>query len=71
MEDNSIAFEMLRELKNSRRCFFIIAIIEAIIITTMFIGFMVYESQFDYSTSVEQTQKVEDIDTSDVSQTIN
>ena len=71
MEDNSIAFEMLKELKSSRKCIFIIAIIEALIIVSMFVGFMIYESQFEYSTSVEQTQKVEDIDTSDVSQTIN
>lgn len=71
MEENSIAFEMLKELKSSRRCFFIIAIVEAIIIISMFIGFLAYESQFDYSTTVEQTQRVEDIDTSDINQTIN
>ncbi len=71
MEENSLAYEMLKELKSTRKCLFTIVVIEAVIIIAMFVGFLVYESQFDYETSVEQTQKVEDIDTSDVNQTIN
>ena len=71
MEENSLAFEMLKELKSQNRRMFIIIVILAIIIISMFVGFVVYESQFEYTTSVEQTQKVEDIDTSDVNQTIN
>lgn len=71
MEENSLAYEMLKELKSSRKCLFAITIIEAVIIIVMFAGFLVYESQFDYETSVEQTQKAEDIDTSNVNQTIN
>lgn len=71
MEENSLAFEMLKELKSQNRRMFIIIVILATIIISMFVGFVVYESQFEYTTSVEQTQKVEDIDTSDVNQTIN
>lgn len=71
MEENSLAFEMLKELKSQNRRMFIIIVILAAIIISMFVGFIVYESQFDYETSVEQNQKVEDIDTSDVIQTIN
>ena len=71
MEENSLAYEMLKEIKSSRKNIFAIAVIEAIIIAILIVGFFIYESQFDYETSVEQTQKVEDIDASDVNQTIN
>ena len=75
MEENSLAYEMLKEIKSSRGNIFAIAVIEAIIIAILIailtVGFFIYESQFDYETSVEQNQKVEDIDTSDVIQTIN
>ena len=69
MEQNSLAYEMLKELKSSRKCLFAIVIIEAIIIVSMFTGFLVYESQFDYVTSMEQSQ--ENIDSSSATQSIN
>ena len=82
MEEKSLAYEMLEELKranerlertansNSKR-WFIIAIIELVIIISMVIGFLIYESQYDYVTTTENTQETQDIDSSNVTQTIN
>ena len=73
MEKNemSLAFGLLQELKGAYKRIYIIAIIEFVIIIGMIIGFFVYESQFDYVTSVESTQEVEADNSSDISQTIN
>ena len=60
MENNTLAFETLKELKNSHRRIFIIAIIECIIIIGMFVGVLIYESQFEYVSAVSQTQEVND-----------
>ena len=48
MEEKSLAAEMLQELKASNKRWFIIAIVELIIIVSMVIGYFVYESQYQY-----------------------
>ena len=90
MEEKSLAYEMLEELKranerlertnerlertsnNNSKRWFIIAIVELVIIVSMAIGFLIYESQYDYATTTEEyTQETSNIDSSDVTQTIN
>lgn len=72
MEDNSFAFEMLKELKAQNRRQHILIIILIFVIVTMIIGFFIYESQFE--TITDETQTIENIDQPDNSsfiQTIN
>ena len=72
MEDNSFAFEMLKELKAQNRRQHILIIILIFVIVAMIIGFFIYESQFE--TITDETQTIEDINQSDNSsfiQTIN
>ena len=74
MDEHSLAYEMLGEIKRSNKRWFMIAIIELIIIISMAIGFLIYESQFEYvteTTTTEQTQETEFVDSSSVTQTIN
>ena len=72
MESLSIAYEMLRELKSNSKRWFIIAVVELVIIISMAIGFLIYQCQYDYATTTEEyTQETSDIDFSDVTQTIN
>lgn len=52
MENNSLAYELLQELKRSSKRWFIISIIELTVIVSMIIGFFIYESQYSYE-SVE------------------
>ncbi len=72
MEQNSLALEMLKELKHQSKRWFCIAIIELIIIIATNTGWLIYESTFETITEEEQT--IEDIDNSSNSnytQTIN
>jgi capsular polysaccharide biosynthesis protein len=63
MENLSIAYELLRELKHTNKRIFIICIVEAVIIVSMVIGFFVYESQ--YNLDGETYQYVDDTNLTD------
>ena len=52
MDEHSLAYEMLQEIKKSNKRWFIIAIIELVIIVAMVVSFFIYESQYSYE-SVE------------------
>lgn len=72
MEKSSLALEMLKELKHQSRRWYIIAIIELIIIIATNTGWLIYEAQ--YETITEEEQTIEDTDNSSNSnytQTIN
>lgn len=72
MEKENLALEMLRELKAQSKRWFIIAIIELIIIIATNTGWLIYNSQFEEITTDEQL--IEDIDNStnsNYTQTIN
>lgn len=71
MEENSLAYEMLKELQASRQNLYAIICALIAVIVLMFIGFLWYENQFDYVTTTEQTQKADDINSSDINQIIN
>lgn len=72
MDNSPLALEMLRELKSQSKRWFIIAIIELVIIIATNTGWLIYNSQFEEITTEEQT--IEDIDNStnsNYTQTIN
>jgi undecaprenyl pyrophosphate phosphatase UppP len=59
MEDNSFAFEMLKELKAQNKRQHTLIIILIAVIVTMVIGFFLYESQFETVTdemTIDQMQ---------------
>ena len=60
MEEHSLAYEMLQEIKKSNKRWFIIAIIELIMIISMVVGFFIYESQYSYELTEDTYQYVED-----------
>ena len=60
MEENSLAYELLQEVKKTNKRLFIICLIELVIIVSMVIGFLIYESQYEYG--AESYQYVEDTD---------
>ena len=69
--ENSLAYELLQEVKRTNKRLFVIVIVELVIIISMFIGILIYESQFNYETSVEQSQETENVESSELTQTIN
>lgn len=72
MKEDTLATEMLKELKAHSKRWFIIAIIELIIIIITNACWLIYNSQFEEITTDEQV--IEDIDNSNNStytQTIN
>lgn len=62
MEERTLALEMLKELKANAKRWFIIAIVELVLLVGCNIGWLVYESQ--YETTTEEEQVMEDIDNS-------
>lgn len=61
-EENTLALEMLKELKKQGQHKFIIIIILIIALIGTNVGWLIYESQFETITE-ETTQYIEDIDT--------
>lgn len=62
MEERNLATEMLHELKANCRRWFIIAIVELVLLVGSNIGWLIYESQYETTTTDEQA--MEDIDNS-------
>lgn len=56
MEKDSLALEMLKELKAQSKRWFIIAIVELVLLVGSNIGWLIYESQYETITD-EQTQE--------------
>ena len=65
MEERNLATEMLHELKAQSRRWFIIAIVELVLLVGSNIGWLLYESQYeDVTTTTDEVQTMEDIDNS-------
>ena len=64
IEEHSLAFEMLAEIKRSNKRWFIIAIIELIIIISMVASYFIYESQYSYELTDSIEQTIEDTEMS-------
>jgi hypothetical protein len=62
-EENTLAFELLHEVKSASKRWFIIFIITLLALIGTNIGWLIYESQWEY-VSEETTQTIEDIDNS-------
>ena len=62
-EENTLAFELLHEVKSASKRWFIIFIITLLALIGTNIGWFICESQWDY-VSEETTQTIEDIDNS-------
>ena len=58
--EQSLAYELLSEIKKTNKRLFVMSIIEMVVIVSMIIGFIAYESQFEYVSDVSQTQEVYD-----------
>ena len=69
MEKETLATEMLREIKAQSKRWFVIAIIELVIIIATNTGWLIYESTFETVTE-EQTQEAYYNDNSTVTQNI-
>ena len=69
MEKENLALEMLRKLKAQSKRWFIVAIIELVIIIATNTGWLIYESTFETVTE-EQTQEAYYNDNSTVTQNI-
>lgn len=54
-EEKSLAYLLLEDLKKTNKRIFVICIIEAIIIISMFVGFLIYQSQFETIVEGETT----------------
>ena len=75
MEKETLAMEMLKELKSQSKRWFVIAMVELVIIILSNLAWLGYESQFEEVTSsTEEVQTIDDIDNttnSNFTQTIN
>lgn len=72
MERDTLATEMLKELKAQSKRWFIISIIELILLIASNIGWWIYESQFETVTEEQTiTQEQKDTENSNMSGVIN
>lgn len=69
MEKDSLATEMLKELKAQNKRWFIIAIVELILIIGTNVGWLIYESQYETMTE-EKSQETYYTDNSTITQNI-
>ena len=60
MEEKSIAYELLQEVKKTNKRLFILAIVELVIIVSMITGFLIYLNQYDYVATDELYQDISD-----------
>ena len=65
MEKETLAMEMLKELKAQSKRWFIIGIVELVLLVGSNIGWLIFESQYeDVTTTTDQVQTMVDIDNS-------
>lgn len=68
--ENSLAHELLQELKRSSKRWFIVSIIELAVIVSIIIGFFIYESQYSYETTEDIYQYTDKTEYSTIDQSI-
>ena len=61
VKEQTLALEMLSELKKSTKRWFVISIILLVALVTTNVAWLIYESQWEYA-SEETTQTIEDVD---------
>ena len=55
MENNSLAYELLKEVKTTNKRLFIICLVEFIVIISMLIGIFIYNNSFVYEEYTQET----------------
>lgn len=63
MKEETLATEMLREIKSQSKRWFIISIILLVALVASNVGWLIYESQYEEVTT-DEVQTIEDIDNS-------
>ena len=71
MEKENLAMEMLRELKQNSRRWFIIAIIELVLLVGSNIAWLVYQSQYETLSDETTTEYSQEADTDGNNSPIN
>jgi len=71
MEKENLAMEMLRELKQNSRRWFIIAIIELVLLVGSNIAWLVYQSQYETVSDETTTEYSQEADTDGNNSPIN
>ena len=71
MEKENLAMEMLRELKQNSRRWFIIAIVELVLLVGSNIGWLVYQSQYETVSDETTTEYSQEADTDGNNSPIN
>ena len=61
VKEQTLALEMLSELKKSTKRWFVISIILLVALVATNVSWLIYESQWEYA-SEETTQTIEDVD---------
>ena len=61
VHEQSLAFEMLSELKKTTKRWFVVSIILLIALVGTNVAWLIYESQWEYATE-ETTQTIDDVD---------
>lgn len=69
--ENSLAYELLQELKRSSKRWFIVSIIELAVIVSIIIGFFIYESQYSYETTEDIYQYTDKTEYSTIDQNLD
>lgn len=65
MNEETLATEMLHELKAQSKRWFIIAIVELVLLVGSNVAWLVYQSQYeDVTTTTDEVQTMKDIDNS-------
>lgn len=71
MEEKSIAMEMLQELKQTNKRNFVVILVLIVMLVATNIGWIIYESQYEYATDEVYTQETEYNNDSTINQDIN
>ena len=61
VKEQTLALELLKEVKKSARRWFVISIILLVVLIVSNVAWLIYESQWEYVTE-ETTQTIDDID---------
>lgn len=69
MEDKSLAYELLEEVKKTNKRLFILCIVELVMLVGIVVGHFIYESQYELVDET-YTQEVSDNDSSSITQSI-
>lgn len=71
VKEQTLAIELMHELKKSSKRWFVISIILLVALVGTNIGWLIYESQWTYETTEQVIEDVDNTENTDFVQTIN